>query len=138
MNKAKCVNCGQYNNCRDSVRSWLFFAIGLVATFSVRLVVILMDYNTLYAKIAWYVGVLGFFIFFLYKFNVDHARSRLITRESLLEKIKARSALQDKDYVMMHSILCSLNSAKDRINYFVIFATSIITFTFALYLDFFR
>lgn len=138
MNKIKCANCGQYKNCRSSVRSWIFFAIGLIATFSIRLVAILMDYNEFYAKIAWYVGVMGFFFFFLYKFNIDHARSRLIAQEGLLQKINKKTVLKDEDYALIHSILCGLNSAKDRINYFVIFATSIITFVFALYLDFFR
>lgn len=138
MNKTKCINCAQYKNCRDSFKSWIFFVIGLIATFAVRLVSILMDYSEVYAKIAWYVGVLGFFVFFLYKFNIDQARSRLIAREGLVNKINEAGALREKDYALIQSILCSLNSAKDRINYFVIFSTSIITFALALYLDFFK
>lgn len=118
--------------------SWVYFAIGLVAAFSVRLVAVFMDYNVLYAKIAWYVGVIGFFIFFLNKFHVDTARSRLISARGITERLHRREQLNDDDYNVLGSIMCALSSNKDRINYLVIFSTSIITVAFAIYADFFR
>jgi hypothetical protein len=117
--------------------SWVYFAIGLVAAFSVRLVAVFMDYNILYAKIAWYVGVIGFFIFFLNKFSIDTARSRLIS-SSLVARLHRKESLSDDDYTTLDTILCALRSNKDRINYFVIFSTSILTVAFAVYADFFR
>ena len=137
MNKI-CVGCPEYRRCRDSAASWIYFMIGLIAAFSIRLVAAFMDYNVLYAKIAWYIGVIGFFIFFLYKFNIDTAHSRLIRDSALAEKLHRKEPLGEDDYKILDAVLCALSSNKDRINYFVIFSTSIIALAFAVYADFFR
>lgn len=137
MNPAPvCVGCREYEHCRDSFHSWIFFIIGLVSTVSVRMVAIFVGRNDLYAKAAWYIGVIGFFIFFLYKFNVDRARWHLVARTDVLSRIKRHEQLTDTDYAAVGAILCGLSSHKDRINYFFIFLTSVLTLAFAAYVDF--
>ncbi len=137
MNKT-CGSCPEYRRCRDSAASWFYFVIGIIAAFSIRLVAAFMDYNVLYAKIAWYIGVVGFLIFFLYKFNVDTARSRLIRESAIIAKLHRKEPLLEDEYRLLGAVLCALTSNKDRINHFVIFSTSIITLLFAVYADFFR
>ncbi|MCM8791269.1 MAG: hypothetical protein NC938_06200 [Candidatus Omnitrophica bacterium] len=137
MNK-RCADCPELRRCESSVMSWVFFTIGLIAAFSVRLVAVFMDYNVLYAKIAWYVGVIGFFVFFLNKFYVDMSRSRLIDSIGIAARLHQRKPLNDEDYKMLDAIFCALKSNKDRINYFVIFSTSLITIAFAIYADFLK
>ncbi|MBN1527153.1 MAG: hypothetical protein JW919_06205 [Candidatus Omnitrophica bacterium] len=136
--KNQCLNCPERKRCRDSAASWVYFVIGLIAAFSVRLVAVFMDYNVLYAKMAWYVGVIGFFIFFLYKFHIDTVRARLIKSAGITARLRRKEPLSGGDYDLLSSILCALSSNKDRINYFVIFSTSILTVAFAVYADFFR
>ena len=136
--KKTCVNCPEYRRCRDSMMSWVYFVIGLIAAFSVRLVAVFMEFNILYAKIAWYAGVIGFFFFFLNKFGADTARSRLIARRDIMGRLHKGEPLSKDDYDLLGTMLCALNSNKDRINYFVIFSTSILTIAFAVYADFFR
>lgn len=138
MQKSSCRTCGERVRCRDSSASWIFFFIGVVAAFSVRLVAVFMKHNMLYAKAAWYVGVIGFFIFFLYKYNVDTARARLIKKSGLPGKMRRRENLSADDYHLVGEILCSLSSKKDRVNYLIIFSTSVATILFALYEDFLR
>lgn len=70
MKNTKCLNCVEYKRCRDSYVSWIFFAIGLVATIAMRVVTVLIHMSPLYGKIAWYIGVGGFFVFFIYKFRI--------------------------------------------------------------------
>lgn len=134
----KCINCGEYNNCRDSFAAWIFFIIGLVATVSIRIMAVLMHFNTVYAKLAWYIGIIGFFLFFLYKFRVGEARSKLIVRQNLIDKINSRQALSNNDYTVISAILCGLSSRKERINYMLIFALSAATILFAVYMDFIK
>ena len=136
--KNVCVTCGDAERCRDSAWSWAFFAVGIIATFSVRLVVVFMSHNVIYARIAWYVGVSGFFLFFLYKFHIERIRSELIARSGISKKIAAKEPLAEADYSLIGTLLCGLRSNKDRINYFIIFSTSVITILLALYEDFFR
>ncbi|MFA5005061.1 MAG: hypothetical protein WC561_02890 [Candidatus Omnitrophota bacterium] len=134
----KCNNCGQKEHCRDSFISWLFFLVGLIATVAIRIVMVLDAYHPIYGKIAWYIGVAGFFIFFVYKFKVDIARSRLIQKEQLADKLQNKASLEDKDYRLLSSILCSLSSRKDLINYLFIFVSSMLALLIAVYIDIFR
>ena len=137
MNK-KCLNCSEYKNCRDSFSSWIFFIIGMVATIALRVVTVLIHLDPIYGQIAWYVGVAGFFIFFVYKFRVDRARYKLIVKSGLMDKIAQGDKIAEDDRQLIGSILCSLSSNKDRINYFVIFFSSAVALIVALYFDFLK
>ena len=138
MEGKKCINCGQYKNCKDTQVSWFFFAIGVIATISIRAVTILMSFNPIYGKVAWYVGVSGFFVFFIYKFKVSQARAKLILEKGLMEKIANQKQLDKSDYDNVEGLLCSLVSKKERVNYFFIFILSALALLFAIYMDFFK
>jgi len=138
MNHRKCIDCSEYTNCKDSFASWVFFIIGLIATVAIRVVTVLIGLNPVYAKIAWYIGVGGFFIFFVYKFRVNQARSKSINQQDLVNKINQKKQLTNEDYSLISSILCGLSSNKERINYFFIFALSAIALILAIYIDFLR
>lgn len=138
MGKERCISCSEYKNCRDSFSSWIFFIIGLIATVAIRVVTVLIHMNPLYAKIAWYIGVGGFFLFFVYKFRVNQARFKNISQRNLVEKINQRKELGEEDYSLIGAILCGLSSKKERINYIFIFVLSAIALLLALYMDFFK
>jgi len=138
MKDKKCINCIESKRCRDSHISWLFFIIGLVATVAIRVVTVLIHMNPLFGKIAWYIGVAGFFVFFVYKFKVNQARSALINRRNLVDKITRRKELTEEDYNLMGAILCALSSKKERINYFFIFGLSAVALLLAIYMDFLK
>lgn len=138
MNNQKCVNCVEYKKCRENSLSWAFFIIGLIATIAIRAVTVLVHINPIYGQIAWYVGVLGFFIFFIYKFKVEHARSRLIKKSGLVHKISREDNIEKGDRELIGSLLCALSSNKDKINYFVIFVSSAVAVAIAVYLDFLK
>ncbi len=118
--------------------SWIFFVIGLIATIAIRVVTVLIHINPLYGKIAWYIGVSGFLLFFIYKFNVNQARSKLIERKNLVQKIISQKDLAQDDYNLIGAILCGISSKKERINYFFIFVLSAIVLVVAIYIDVFR
>jgi len=138
MKNTKCLNCVEYKRCRDSYVSWIFFAIGLVATIAMRVVTVLIHMSPLYGKIAWYIGVGGFFVFFVYKFRVNQARSRTIAQRNLVDKIGQEKQLTKEDYSLISTILCGLSSNKERMNYFFIFALSAIAILLAAYMDFLK
>ena len=135
--KEKCMNCSENKRCRESYISWVFFIIGLIATAAIRVVTVLMHIDPLYGKLAWYTGVGGFFLFFLYRYNIIKTRSDLILRNKLTEKIEQHQQLSADDYNVLEGIMCSLNSKKERINFMFIFVLSAITLLIALYIDIF-
>jgi len=137
MNK-KCLDCSEYKNCRDSFTSWIFFIIGMIATIALRVVTVLIHLKPIYGQLAWYIGVAGFFIFFVYKFRIDRARYKLIVKRGLMDKISQGDKIAEDDRRLIGSILCSLSSNKDRINYFLIFVSSAAALIVALYFDFLK
>lgn len=138
MSNRKCINCSELKRCRESRASWVFFIIGMISTIAVRVVTVLAHLNPLYGEIAWYIGVFGFLIFFLYKFRVDRARYRLIVKSNLMEKVARSQTITEEDRELMGSILCALSSNKDRFNYFLIFLTSALAIAIAIYFDFIK
>jgi len=138
MKNKKCENCIEAERCRDSHVSWIFFIIGLVATIAIRAVTVLMHLNPVYAKVAWYIGVGGFFLFFVYKFRVNQVRSDLIAQQELVDKVSSRQQLTEENYNLVSAILCALSSRKERINYFFIFGLSAIALLLAVYMDFLK
>jgi hypothetical protein len=110
----------------------------MIATIALRVVTVLMHIRPVYGEIAWYVGVAGFFIFFVYKFRIDRARYKLIVKKGLMQKISQGGQISEDDRRLIGSILCALSSNKDRINYFLIFASSAIALLVALYFDFIK
>ncbi|MFH0731662.1 MAG: hypothetical protein V2A72_01920 [Candidatus Omnitrophota bacterium] len=138
MQTDKCLNCSENKRCEDSFASWIFFIIGIIATAALRIVTILIDINPIYGKIAWYVGVIGFFAFFVYKFNINRARAKLINKADLVDKIRGQKPLTKEDFNVIGAILCALSSKKDTINYFFIFFLSALAIIAAVYFDFFR
>jgi hypothetical protein len=133
-----CVNCSQKKNCQDTFISWVFFIIGLIATVAIRIVTVLMNIHQVYGKIAWYIGVGGFLVFFIYKFNTNRRLARLIDEEDLIEKARGQKSLSAEEYDFIAGILCSLKSDKERINYFFIFAVSAAALILAVYFDFIK
>lgn len=132
------MNCAEYKRCKDSKSSWIFFTIGLIATISIRIVVVLMHINPVYGKLAWYIGVSGFFLFFAYKFRVNQARTKIITQNNLIDKLDKGGQLSKQENELIAAILCSLGSSKERINYFFIFAISAVSLLVAFYFDFIK
>lgn len=138
MNERDCKNCINKDKCKGGFSSWLFFIIGIISAVSIRTAAFLMHLNPVYAKISWYVGVGGFFVFFVYKFLVSQRNTGMIKQQHILEKLDTKQQLSIDDYSLIYRILCSLTSKKERINYLFIFALSAIALTIAVYLDFFR
>jgi hypothetical protein len=136
--KTECRMCSQKKQCEDSFVSWVFFIIGLIATVAIRIVTVVMEINEFYGKITWYIGVGGFFIFFVYKYKVNKRVSQIIEKENLIEKTRKGESLTPDEYKLISEILCSLKSEKERINYLFIFAVSAIAMLVALYFDFFK
>lgn len=134
----KCINCAQYKNCKDTHTSWVFVAIGMIATISIRAVTVLMHINPFYGKISWYIGVGGFLVFFIYRFKVSQGRAKLIIQKGLMDKITNQKQLAKDDYDNIEGLLCSLVSKKERVNYFFIFIVSALALLFAIYMDFFK
>ena len=119
-----CYDCFKLKTCKEPFISWVFFFIAIIAVISIRAVNLFMDYNPLFAKVAWYIGIGGFSIYFIYKFRYDMFLHKELDRSGLSKKLLSKDKLTNSDYEVLGTIICKLTSKKDMINYFFIFFLS--------------
>ncbi|MDD5281787.1 MAG: hypothetical protein PHC37_00820 [Candidatus Omnitrophica bacterium] len=136
--KTQCINCKASASCRDTTVSWLFLLVGIIATISVRLVNLVLPFGLFWPKFFWYLGVAGFFLYFLYKFRQDKILRQELERYQIHKKISNSQILDAGDREFLRIMLCRLRSNKDAINYFFIFSSSAIVIILAVYQDFIR
>lgn len=114
-----------------------YFWSGIIATFAYRIIVIVTHYSSFWAQALWYIGTIGFVIYFLHRYQVSEKRARLIKNYQLIEKIKLAPNLTQDDIDATEYILKTLLSTKEKWNYIFIFVMSTVAFAIGLYLDFF-
>lgn len=131
----RCENCSMKDACRNSRISDVFFLVGIVATVSMRVIEPLRNVDPLYGKLAWYIGVAGFFLFFVYKYKQSRDRSKTIYETGLKQKISGNEPLTDKERKLVSELLCSTDNRKEQINFFIIFALSLLALVIALIMD---
>ncbi len=133
-----CHDCFKLKTCKESAVSWVLFFIALIAVISLRAVNLVLDANPFFAKALWYTGVVGFFIFFVYKFRYDQILHRELEKTGLRDKLLYKKDLSEHDHEVLGTIVCKLSSKKDKINYFFIFASSLLALAIAIYVDFIK
>ncbi len=133
-----CYDCFKLKKCKEPATSWIFFFIALIATISIRAVNLALNFSAVWAKIFWYVGIGGFFIFFIYKYKHNNIMQKELSKSRLADKLLSKSELSEHDYEILGTIICKLSSKKDKINFFFIFLFSGIALSLAIYADFFK
>lgn len=112
----------------------LFFIVGIIATLAYRVIVVIDDRAIV--QLLWYIGTIGFIIYFIHRYQVSKRRARLITDNDLERKISQVEGLSQLDKASMEYIFHTLRSSKEKWNSVVIFASSIIALILGIYLDF--
>lgn len=115
----------------------LYFWSGIVATFAYRIIVVLNNYSTFWSTISWYIGTVGFIIYFAHRYQVSERRYELLKKYNLLAKIKRSSAFSAAEKDASEYTLGTLLSTKERWNFIFIFVASTIALVWGLYLDVF-
>jgi len=133
-----CYDCFRLKSCKEPMVSWVLFFIALIAVISLRAVNLALDINPIFAKALWYTGIVGFFIFFVYKFRYDQILHRELDKTGLKDKLLYKKELSEHDREILGTIICKLSSKKDKINYFFIFVSSALALMLAIYMDFIK
>lgn len=115
-----------------------YFWAGIVATFVYRAIIVITNYSTMWTKVAWYIGTVGFVLYFAHRFQISQKRERLIVENNLDRKVAKLEGLSENDRTAIEYILKTLVSSKERWNYIFIFVTSGAALLIGIYLDFIR
>ncbi|MFA6511640.1 MAG: hypothetical protein WCV86_00730 [Patescibacteria group bacterium] len=118
------------------IREFYFWA-GIIATFAYRIIVVLNNYSAIWVSVAWYVGTIGFILYFMHRYSISNLRAKLIEKNQLIKKIDERSELNEDDRAALGYILRTLKTTKEKWNSIFIFVASGIALLVGVYLDFF-
>lgn len=112
-----------------------FFWIGIIASFTYRIIIVLNYYSAFWVQIAWYIGTIGFIIYFIHRFQVSEKRAKIIAEHDLANKVDGMP-IADIDKQAMKYIFSTLRSSKERWNYIFIFTLSGIALLYGIIMDF--
>jgi hypothetical protein len=103
-----------------------FFALGLLSAVAFRAIIVFQHLEPSWVRPVWYIGTIGYFFFFLYRYMITKKRKRAVEEYRLLEKLKASACLADEDREAVLYLLSSIKLSLEDINYALIFILSII------------
>ena len=113
-----------------------YFWVGIIATFAYRVIIVLNFYSNTWVKISWYVGTIGFIVYYIHRFDISKKRSRVIIEHGLREKLDHPEKLDEADHQALAYILDTLVSSKEKWNNYFIFILSGLVLVVGVLLDF--
>lgn len=102
------------------------FSIGLLSAVAFRTIIVFQHVEPAWVRPVWYIAVIGYFCFFLYRYWISLKRKKAIRDYRLIEKVKANACLTDDDREVVLYLLSSIKVSLEDINYAIIFLTSIL------------
>ncbi len=113
----------------------LFFWSGIIATLAYRIIIVLNFYSPLWVKISWYIGTIGFIIYFWHRFDIQKKRSELALDHKLIDAVeKNQYESQEQKEALKYIVKTSLTS-KSRWNSAFICLMSILALVVGLVMD---
>lgn len=114
-----------------------FFFIGLVSAFAFRSIIVFQHIEPAWVRPVWYVGVLGYVGFFLYRYAITKKRKNAIKDYGLIEKVRANACLSEEDRGVVIYLLSSIKKSREDLNYLVIFILSILAILADIFFSFY-
>jgi hypothetical protein len=122
---------------RPATRAF-FFWTGIISTILYRAIIFFTTADPIVLRVIWYIGTIGFIIYFAHRYDIAKRRSQVIRELNLIEKIPQLQELNDRDRSGLQYVFATLQSSREKWNYYVIFASSILAVLAGLWMDFIR
>lgn len=114
---------------------YLFFALGLISAVAFRAIIVFQHVDPAWVRPVWYIGTIGYFLFFLYRYLITRKRKNAIEQYQLIEKLKANACLTDEDRDVTLYLLSSVKHSLEDVNYALIFVLSVIAIAADVFLS---
>lgn len=122
---------------RPATRAF-FFWTGIISTILYRAIIFFTTADPIVLRVIWYIGTIGFIIYFAHRYDIAKRRSQVIRELNLIEKVPQLKELNDRDRSGLQYVFATLQSSREKWNYYVIFASSILAVLAGLWMDFIR
>lgn len=117
---------------------WFFFWVGIIATVAYRIIILLNSYDPLWVKISWYIGTIGFILYFGHRFRVAKRRANLVKDYKLVEAINKTYDIDPQKKIALHYLVKTSLTSKSRWNSAMIFILSLAALILGIYLDIYK
>jgi len=111
-----------------------FFWAGIIATVAYRIIIVLNLYSPFLVKIAWYIGTIGFVLYFGHRYSVAKKRANLVKDYNLIGVLDNCDIGPDQKQALNYLVKTSLTS-KSRWNSGFIFILSVLALILGIILD---
>lgn len=118
--------------------SFSFFLLGIVSAIAFRIIIVFQRIEPEWVRPVWYIGVLGYIGFFMYRYAIARKRKKVIRDFELIEKVRANACLSEEEREVVTYLLSSLKKSHEDTNYLIIFLLSIISILVDLALSFYK
>lgn len=112
-----------------------FFLAGIIATLAYRVIIVLNVYATHLVNFAWYVGTIGFILYFWHRYKVQNKREELVENLHLIDAVK-NSDIDGKQKLALDYIVRGIFTSKSRWNSLFIVILSTIALAVGIVIDF--
>jgi len=102
-----------------------FFLLGLLSSLAFRAIILFQKFNPNWVRPVWYFGVIGYMLFFMYRYRISSRRKRTIRQTNIIEKLGAGQTLSAEDREAALYLLSSIQKSPEDWNYMAIFVLSI-------------
>ena len=106
-----------------------FFMLGLLSSIAFRAIIVFQKFSPGWVRPLWYFGVVGYMVFFIYRYYISHRRKRTIRESGVIEKIRAGEQLNEQERESALYLLNSVKASHEDWNYLAIFVLSIVAIT---------
>lgn len=114
-----------------------FFWAGIIATIAYRIIIVLNLYSASWVKYSWYIGTIGFVLYFGHRFSVARKKVRLIKEYNLVETIDNADCIDPQKKEVLHYLAKTTVTSKSRWNTAVIFFLSLAALLTGIVIDIF-
>ena len=112
-----------------------FFWTGLIATIAYRIIVVLNLYDPLWVKIAWYIGTIGFILYFGHRYDIARKRAKLVRDYDLVRTVNKAQGMDPQKKEALHYLVKTSLTSKSRWNSAMIFILSLVALIVGIVLD---
>ncbi len=102
-----------------------FFVLGLLSSVAFRAIILLQKYEPTWVRPVWYFGVVGYMLFFMYRYFISQRRKRTIAHSDIITKIRDGQRLSATEREATLYLLKSVRASQEDWNYLAIFVLSI-------------
>ncbi|MFH1656450.1 MAG: hypothetical protein ABH956_01590 [Candidatus Nealsonbacteria bacterium] len=112
-----------------------FFWSGIIATLAYRVIIVLNFYDPLWVKVAWYIGTVGFIVYFWHRYDTQKKRAELVRDYNLVELVENTDCGNKEQKQALHYIVKTTLTSKARYNSLFILLLSILVLVIGIIMD---